>query len=108
MIVLVYCSALVQLVFKNQGIEGDVPLHAAGVEKLHQFGQVGFGKILSAHSRIELFQAKIDGIGAIFDGGFTHSQSPAGASNSGRRIAGDGTGGDSPFSSTVGSGSKPI
>jgi len=39
------------------------------VEKFHQFRQIGGGEIVGAHPRIELFEAEINRIGAVLNGG---------------------------------------
>ncbi len=58
-----------QFVFKNERVESDVALHAAPVQKFHQLRQIGLGEIVRAHPRVEFFEAEINRVRAVFDGG---------------------------------------
>ena len=55
---------------EDQRIEGDVALDAAAVQKFHEPRQVGLCEIMGAHARVETVEAKVNGIGTVFDGGF--------------------------------------
>jgi hypothetical protein len=61
--------SLNEFIFKNQGVERHITFHTAPVQKFHQLWQIGFRKVLCAHPRVELFQAKIDRISSILDRG---------------------------------------
>ena len=58
-----------QFVGKHERIESDITFDAAPVQELHQIRQVGFGEIARAHPGVELLQAEINRIRAVFDGG---------------------------------------
>ena len=54
---------------ENERVEGDVALDAAAMEEFHQLGQIGLGEIMGAHAGVEAFEAEVDGVRAVFDGG---------------------------------------
>jgi len=55
---------------KDQRVERQIPLDAARVEKGHQLGHVVGGEVDRPGSSVEaVLQAKIDGIGTVFNGG---------------------------------------
>ncbi len=39
------------------------------MQELHQRGQIGLGEILGPHPGIEPFEAEINGVGSVLDGG---------------------------------------
>ncbi len=61
-----------QLGTKDQRVERDVALYATFVEDRHDARQVFSPKIRRADSGVELLNAKVDGVGAIFDRGAQH------------------------------------
>ncbi len=58
-----------KLVLEDERVEGDITAHAAPVEEGHQLRQIGPGKIVRPHSRIEFFKAEINRVRAVFDSG---------------------------------------
>jgi small ligand-binding sensory domain FIST len=58
-----------QFVFKNERVERDVAFDAAPVEKFHQLRQIGLGEIMRAHPGVELVEAEINRVRAVFHGG---------------------------------------
>ena len=58
-----------EFVGEDEGVEGDVALDAAAVEKRHQRGQVGLREVFRAHAGIEAFEAEVDRVGPVFEGG---------------------------------------
>ena len=58
-----------QLVLEDQCVEGDVTLHPAPMQEFHQPGQIGDGEIVRPHPGVEFFQAEINCIRTVLDGG---------------------------------------
>ena len=58
-----------QFILKNQRVERDVTFDPAPVQKFHELRQVGRGEIVRAHPRVEFFEAEINRVRAVFDGG---------------------------------------
>ena len=58
-----------QFVLKNQRVERDVTLDSATVQKLHELRQIGRGEIVRPHPRVKFFEAEVNRIRAVFDGG---------------------------------------
>ena len=58
-----------EFVLEDERVEGDITAHAAPVEEGHQLRQIGPGKIVRPHSRIEFFKAEINRVRAVFDSG---------------------------------------
>ena len=57
-----------QLVLEDEGVEGEIALHAAAVQGPHDFGQ--FSSVEADFGAGgEVLQAEVDGVGAGFDGG---------------------------------------
>ena len=57
------------LVLEDQDVEGDVALHAAPVQELHQLRQIGLGEVVRPHPGVELLQAEVDRVRAVLDRG---------------------------------------
>ncbi len=58
-----------EFISKDQGIERYVTAYPTPVEEGHQPWQVGHGKVVGTHARVEALQAEVDRVGTIFDGG---------------------------------------
>jgi len=59
-----------EFVLEDERVECDVALHAAPMQELHQLGQIGDGEVVRSHPRVEFFEAKVDRVRAVFNGGF--------------------------------------
>ena len=57
------------LVLEDEDVEGDIALHAAPVQELHQPGQIGLGEVVGPHAGVELLQPEVDRVRAVLDGG---------------------------------------
>jgi len=53
---------------KDQNIEGEVSATTAGMEVIHDEGEVGFSEIFGSETSIEGGKAKVDGIGTSGNG----------------------------------------
>ena len=58
-----------QFILKNENVEGDVAFHTAPVKKFHQLRQISLGEIIRTHPGVEFFEAEINRVRAVFDGG---------------------------------------
>ena len=58
-----------QFILENQRVERGIPFDPATVQKLHEPRQAGCGEIVRPHPRVEFFEAEINRIRAVFDGG---------------------------------------
>ena len=57
------------LILEDEDVEGDIPLHPAPVQELHQLWQIGFGEVVRPHPRVEFLQAKVDRVRPVLDRG---------------------------------------
>jgi hypothetical protein len=55
---------------EDQYIEGEISAATAGMEVVHDQGEVGFSKIFRSETGIERGESEIDGIGTCGNGGF--------------------------------------
>ena len=55
------------LVGEDQGVHGDETFDAVFVKISHELGEIGFGKIIGAETRVEFGQTEVDGIGTSGD-----------------------------------------
>ncbi len=79
-----------QFGLEHQGVERDISLDPAPMEKRHQPRQIGDGEIVGPHPGIEFVEAEINGIRAVFDGGFGARPIPGGREQFGQNHAGAG------------------
>ena len=59
----------VRRAIEHQRVERDVAAHAAPVQELHQRRQIRLGEIVGAHPGVELVEAEINRVRAVFDRG---------------------------------------
>jgi hypothetical protein len=61
---------LIEFGSEDERVKRHIPAHAAEMQELHQFWQIADGEIVGAHARVEAFEAEVNGVSAVFDGGF--------------------------------------